>query len=231
MAQIEAANLRIQQLELGNNRAQHMPPPAAALGRAPSPELEQLPEPQQYQPPQPQQQYQQPQQQMPPPNRGPLNYVLPPAGPPNNPWPGQHIEQPAPMPMMDIQQAILNASTGGLPPSSTTQLGEPISRFFALGATLDMRIKVRIWSGQYVDLASLAIAIGRHSLTVNMDNGQPTLSLATPHAEPIEHIWAWLRLFFTYASIYSERRPQEAPGLFTYAVRILDLQRRYRGTM
>ena len=91
-----------------------------------------------------------------------------------------------------------------------------------------MRIKAHIWAGQYVDLPSLISFVGRHSLTVNMDNGTPTLSLATPRTAPVEHIWAWLRLFPTYAAVYTERQPQAAPGLFTYAIRILDLQRRYK---
>ena len=255
LARIEAANVRIQELEHERNNLPRRPPPAAALGRAPSPDVEPIldipapyyPVQQQLDRPIPQQMAQHvqmappmPQQMapMPPPMRGPLNHVLPPAGPPNNPDPGYIpdrgyvMEAPAgvPMGLGDIQQAIMNAASG-MPPTSNTEQSEPFSRYFALGATLDMRTKTRIWSGQYIDLPSLVSAVGRHGLTVNMDGGQPTLSLATPRTEPVEHIWAWVRLFFTYAAIYSERKPQDAPGLFTYAVRILDLQRRYRGTM
>jgi len=87
------------------------------------------------------------------------------------------MEAPAgvPLGMGDIQQALLNASTG---------------------------IKACIWSGQYVDLPTLISAVGQHSLTMNMDGGQPMLSLATPGTKPVKHIWDWVRLFFTYAAIF-----------------------------
>ena len=169
IARIEAANLRIQELEQERNNQQRRPPPAAALGRAPSPDVEPIddlpapdyhvqqqmaqPIPQQMAQPMPQQMQQHMAQMHPmpapmrgplnyvlppagPPNNphGPLNYVLPPAGPPNNPDPGYVREAPAgvPMGMADIQQAILNAA-GGLPPTSNTELGEPFSRYFAGG--------------------------------------------------------------------------------------------------
>ena len=170
-----------------------------------------------------------------------MGYQLPPAGPPNNPAYEQFdntpydqhntfafnrpnhpaYEQPAVIPtgFGDIEQAILNASSGNFnPPGQQNELGEGLSRFFTLGATLDMRIKSRIWAGQYVDLPSLISSVGSNSLTVNMDNGALTLSLATPRTAPIEHIWAWLRLFATYTAVYTERQPQAAPGLFTYAI-------------
>ena len=238
--QVIAANQRIQDLQ---DALDNRPPPAAAWGGSSPPVPVRFASQLSAQEPTRQQQpvpIPLPIHQVPPPNVGPLGYQLPPAGPPNNPAHEQPAalhptyEQPAALhnSLGDIQQTILNASSGIYePPGNQNELGAGLSRFFTLGATLDMRLKARIWTGQYIDLPSLISIVGRHSLTVNLDNGAPSLSLASPRTAPVEHIWAWLRLFATYAAVYTERQPQAAPGLFTYAVRILDLQRRYKGYM
>ena len=39
----------------------------------------------------------------------------------------------------------------------------------------------------------------------------------------------WLRLFSTYASVYLERHPAEAPSMLTYMVSIMDMHRNHGG--
>ena len=90
---MEAANLPIQELEHERNDQQQRPPPVAALGRAPSRDVEynEIPatyylmqqQMQQMPPPMrdPHNSVQQQMQQMSPQMQGPHNYVLPPAGP------------------------------------------------------------------------------------------------------------------------------------------------------
>ena len=126
-----------------------------------------------------------------------------------------------------VEQAILLASSRGhLEPDQ----GEPIyARFFSLGATIDPKLKVRIWNGEYIEVGSLTSTTNNPSLTINMSSDNPTLALSTPRSAKPDNIWAWLRLFHTYASIYCEKFPAEGPSIFTYVIRILDLHRRYKG--
>ena len=120
--------------------------------------------------------------------------------------------------VLGLQQAEINNS-------------EAVANFLTLGATLDTKIKNKIWAGQYVELGSLSCRTDA-SLAVNVtesSDGQPHVALTTRKPKPPQNIYDWFRLFATYAAVYAERKPEQAPSLFTYLIRIIDMQRRHGG--
>ena len=105
---------------------------------------------------------------------------------------------------------------------------DPESTLLILGATLDPKIKAKVWAGQYIDLTTMSHAEEKPMcLAINSKNS--TLSLSQPRTSGPIHIYDWLRLFGTYSALYTERNPEAAPGMFTYMVRILDIQKQYGG--
>ena len=65
-------------------------------------------------------------------------------------------------------------------------------------------------------------------MAINKDDS--LISLTPSKMPPPANIYQWLRLFATYAALYTETFPTQAPAMFTYAIRILDLHRQYGGT-
>ena len=115
------------------------------------------------------------------------------------------------------------------PPATGEHLGvtTDIAQFFVLGATLDPKVKAKIREGAYVELGSLSSPSGS-SVSVSMGtDGQPTIALTPVRARPPATILEWIRLFTTYASVYVETHPDEAPSLFSYIIIITDLQTRH----
>jgi hypothetical protein len=105
----------------------------------------------------------------------------------------------------------------------------PVSNFLVLGAILDPKVKAKIWEGKYVDLATLGEQ-KEPTVAVSVNKDDSLVSLTPAKTPPPANIYQWQRLFATYAAIYAERFPAQAPALFTYSIRILDLHRQYPGT-
>ena len=66
-------------------------------------------------------------------------------------------------------------------------------------------------------------------VAVNNEGNQSSIYLTLARARPSGTVMEWLRLFSTYAAVCLDRHPDEAPGVLTYVVSILDMQRRYGG--
>ena len=138
----------------------------------------------------------------------------------------QHTTQA--LPMQDLLGGVRQQMTSAQAASGGEQ--HIISPFLVLGSTLDPKIKLKIWEGGYVDLSTLAtITDPSVSVAVTTDGQQPTISLTPVRARPPGNVMEWLRLFSTYASVYLERHPAEAPSMLTYMVSIMDMHRNHGG--
>jgi hypothetical protein len=115
---------------------------------------------------------------------------------------------------------------GGATPQTTGE--NPVTNYLVLGATLDPKIKAKVWAGQYVELSSLSDQSDvKVSVSVNKDDS--LISLTPAKSPPPATIYSWLRLFAAYAAVYLERYPAQGPAMFSYTVRIFDLHRQYGG--
>ena len=118
----------------------------------------------------------------------------------------------------------------GATPLTPKQGESPMTPFLLLGATLDPKIKAMIWAHQYIELGSLASAAEPTvSWTLDPHSQLPQPHVAPARVTPVSTFSAWLRAFCTYASVYVERHPSEAASLFSYIVRIQDMDRRHGG--
>ena len=162
-------------------------------------------------------------QNQPPPQQllAPLPPMPAPQQQPLAPQPLPPEPAPQPHPVMDpsqdqqIQQAILQGSAMGLTlnPAHQDQRGGEVSAYLVLGATLDPKIKAKIWSNQYVDLTTLTSMPQAPSVSVTWAGQQPSIAMTQSHASPPASYNEWLRLFNTYAAIYFEAHPNEAGAL------------------
>ena len=111
--------------------------------------------------------------------------------------------------------------------ASATGESHTIAPFLVLGSTLDPKVKCKIWEGGYVELASLVASESNMTVAVNNEGDQSSISLTPVRARPPGNVMKWLRSFSTYAAVYLDRHPGEAPGILTCMVSILDMQRRH----
>ena len=98
---------------------------------------------------------------------------------------------------------------------------------YPLGATLSATIRSKIWSSEYINLASL-LDINHDediSVTLKKSGGKPTISLSNSSRREINSIEQWTKAFLVYAAVYSEKHGQEAPGLFKYISVIREMAR------
>ena len=121
------------------------------------------------------------------------------------------------LPTQDLLGGVMQQMTSAQAASGGEQ--HIISPLLVLGAMLDRTIKGKIWEGGYVDLSTMAtITDPSVSVAVTTDGQQPTISLTLVRVRPPGNVMEWLRLFSTYASVYLEKHPAEAPSLLTYMV-------------
>ena len=79
---------------------------------------------------------------------------------------------------------------------------------------------------------ALDIATPSASLAISWANeGKAAFSVSPPKIALPNTFAEWLPLFHTYAAIYTEVYPAEAPALFTYMVCIAELQTQYGGSL
>ena len=112
---------------------------------------------------------------------------------------------------------MLGADGGGV--------GEIPASYFLAGTTVDKKIKLKIWSREYVELGSLVHKPEAGS-AVNMGFSQGSTShLSFTPARPRQpaNVYEWLSMFAIYSSIYTQKFPAEAPGLFTYITRVMGI--------
>ena len=102
-----------------------------------------------------------------------------------------------------------------------------LASYLVLGATIEHKIKSKIWG--YVDLGALSSPTHTSVSLAIVNNVQPTISLTPLRARPPSSIYEWLRLFGTYANICLQTHTDEAASLMTYMVAITDMSKRHGG--
>ena len=103
--------------------------------------------------------------------------------------------------------------------------GEICNSYFVAGTTVDPKIKKKIWSKEFIELGSL-MSKPEGGSTVNMAYAQGSQShLSFTPAKPRQpaNIYEWVSMFSTFASIYTQKYPEESPSLFTYILRVMGL--------
>ena len=93
------------------------------------------------------------------------------------------------------------------------------------GTTLDKKLKLKIWSGEYVELAQL-ITKTDHSNSVNMSYTESTgtqISLAPVKSRPPSNFGEWFRQFNIFVCVYIQKFPEEGPSLISYMDKIYTL--------
>ena len=166
----------------------------------------------------------------------PLVYAAPMMGsspPVASPAAPTHLLAPAQPVTQDLLVDALRqmAETAPSAPFELCAATDDIAQFLVLGATLDPKLRAKIREGAYVDLGGLMSSMDT-SVSVAMGaGGHPNISLTPVRARPQASISEWLRRFCTYASVYLECLPDEAPGFMTYMVNIMDMERRHGGCM
>ena len=127
----------------------------------------------------------------------------------------------------DLLATVLQQMTATEP--STNGESRIIAPFLVLGSTLDSKLKCKIWEGGYVEMGSLVASESTMTVAVNNEGNQSSIYLTPVRARPPGNVMEWLRLFSTYAAVCLDRHPDEAPGVLTYIVSIIDMQRRHGG--
>ena len=90
-----------------------------------------------------------------------------------------------------------------------------------LGATVPDRVKSKIWADEYVEpqsqrTASLALFTG--------NEGYPTIAISpATRLRQIQNIDQWTTALLTFGSIYAQRHPSRASGLFKYCEIVRDI--------
>ena len=130
----------------------------------------------------------------------------------------------------NVQQMLTNAIAQMLNPDAKDNEGENIvSRLLILGATLDQKMKARIWSREYIDLTSLADHSSPSVSVSLLSDGKPSIALKPAKTLPPGSFNQWLQLFCTYAAVYLERYQDEASSILTYIIRIFEMSKKHGG--
>ena len=134
-------------------------------------------------------------------------------------------------PAVNLDQMLSNAMSQIINPQGHDNEGKKlVSSYLILGATLDPKVKSKIWSREYVELSSLHQEQMDPAVSVSVqDNGKPSISLRPTKSSPASNFYQWLTWFGTYASVYLEKFPEQASSVMTYMIRILELSRKHQG--
>ena len=106
--------------------------------------------------------------------------------------------------------------------------GEDIpNSYFIAGTVIDIKIKKKIWAREFIELGSLNKPEANGS-SVNMAysaGSMSQISFTPSKPRPPANIYEWVNLFSTFAAVYTQKYPQEAPQLFTYMQRVMSITR------
>ena len=94
-----------------------------------------------------------------------------------------------------------------------------------LYAHVDDKLRARIWADEFIDLGKLLQYTQDDSyvLSVGGSGNKPTISLQPRSEEKIYHIDKWTRAFQIFMSVYTLKRPEQAPNLLKYCDVVRDL--------
>jgi hypothetical protein len=129
--------------------------------------------------------------------------------------------------------AILGTDAGPTQNSSMYPNMQYSTMSDALGNTVPIRVKEKIWRNQYVELGDLINPKYTDSYSVAWvpsASGSKMSMFPDSKSRSIKDIYRWTSAFHVYVAIYAERYPHETPALMKYAERVRDLARLHQGT-
>ena len=104
-----------------------------------------------------------------------------------------------------------------------------------LGATVPDRVKSQIWADEYVEFAELVHRQSQRpaSLALTIGNeGYPAIAISpATRLRQIRNIDQWTTALLTFGSIYAQRNPSRASGLFKYCEIVCDIAQMHGGNM
>ena len=102
--------------------------------------------------------------------------------------------------------------------------GDCLNPYLLAGTTLDIKIKRKIFAGEFVDLVTLAPReeLPSYSFFTFSNNNNANNSKPKQPGNFIE----WMRLFMIYASIYGSKYPDQCVPMYSYVLRIYGLSTR-----
>lgn len=151
-------------------------------------------------------------------------------------WSTQHAtltKAPVLVPPFEGDQAIIQAVQNAIKVQDldfeNNQPGEVLKPYLIAGATLDPRVKAKIWSHQFVELANMVPKNqAPPGLNIHSEAGASSqFSITSARARQPSDIQEWHSWFIIYAAVYTQKYPHEAPALFTYIDRIFGLKTTY----
>ena len=102
--------------------------------------------------------------------------------------------------------------------------GEVFASLLLGGAHLKKSIQKEIWSGQYIDLSTLAPS-SQDEQDEGLAQRGSQLHFVTRKGKKPKTFEEWLKLFLIFSSVYCQRYPRASPELFTYIGRISSMAR------
>ncbi|MCP3891368.1 MAG: hypothetical protein GY702_21255 [Desulfobulbaceae bacterium] len=105
--------------------------------------------------------------------------------------------------------------------------GECLDDFLTEGVLIDDKIKLKIWNGDYIDLALLRKKLP--DPVYRVDNVCPHVIPPQNKLRPPSNISDWVSLFSIYAEIYVQQWTGAAGDMFAYINRIAGLQKTESG--
>ena len=86
-----------------------------------------------------------------------------------------------------------------------------------LAALVDAKLKAKIWTRQYVDLALLTVdSSARYSVELDAGAESSSLHLKEEPLKKIDTIGSWTDVFLIYMAIYVDRFPSEVSQMLKY---------------
>ncbi|MCP3892664.1 MAG: hypothetical protein GY702_27880, partial [Desulfobulbaceae bacterium] len=142
--------------------------------------------------------------------------------------------------VLDAEERIVDprvrvVETAKLEDSLYSMLGATHSKgkgsLYIEGVTVDVKIKKRIWLGEYIDLGLLASrSEQKPKVNVESHDGVSQVSLLPPKVRVPANIDEWRKWWCIYATIYTSRFALAASQMFAYENKIFSYVKRYPGT-
>ena len=106
--------------------------------------------------------------------------------------------------------------------------GDVLRPFLIAGATVNKKVKAKIWNFEYIELSLLAsndaFRPNKPDMNVDYDKGEVSqISLTSSKARKATNFFDWLRWFVKYAAIYCQKHSSDSPSLLSYILIILQL--------
>ena len=87
----------------------------------------------------------------------------------------------------------------------------------ALDHLVPQRVKDKIWAKEYVDLSTLLQEEDQEmELQISSHSAQPTFTLGPKNKKEVNMIARWIKAFNCFTAVYSQKWPEEVPGLLKH---------------